>query len=61
MDITREQIEARMAQLKENAAQVQANIVQLQANLNAYQGAIQDCEFWLETVSVETPAVEAKK
>jgi hypothetical protein len=38
--ITREAIEARLKQLREDATQ-------MRANLNAYEGAIQDCEFWL--------------
>jgi hypothetical protein len=58
MEITREEIEKRLAQLKTDQVQVQANLVQLQANLNAYAGAIQDCEYWLTTVSAETPATE---
>jgi len=38
--ITREMVEQRLAQLK-------AERDQLVANLNAYNGAIQDCEYWL--------------
>ena len=38
--ITREEIERRLNQLK-------AERDRLIANLNAYNGAIQDCEYWL--------------
>ncbi len=38
--ITRETIEARLAELR-------AQREQMIANLNAIGGAIQDCEFWL--------------
>jgi uncharacterized protein YlxW (UPF0749 family) len=43
----------RKAQLERERDQVQANLNQLQANLNAYQGAIEDCEYWLEQVTKE--------
>ncbi len=44
--ITREQTEARLAQLKtERDAAI--------ANINAYNGAIQDCEHWLSQMPVE--------
>mgnify|MGYP001566969852 CR=1 FL=1 len=44
--ITRDQIEARLAQLKtERDAAI--------ANINAYNGAIQDCEHWLSQMPVE--------
>jgi len=38
--LTKEKIEQRLAKLK-------AEREQLLANLNAYNGAIQDCEYWL--------------
>uniref|UniRef100_A0A6M3IEM1 Uncharacterized protein n=1 Tax=viral metagenome TaxID=1070528 RepID=A0A6M3IEM1_9ZZZZ len=41
--ITREAIEARLADLR-------AQREQLVGNLNAFNGAIQDCEFWLAEV-----------
>ena len=56
--ITREQIEARLAQLKAEQAKITADVAQMQANLNAYQGAIEDCEFWRAAVSTETPVIE---
>ena len=57
MEITREEIEKRLALLKAEQAQVQTNLTQLQANLNAYGGAIQDCEHWLAVLSsVEDPS-----
>jgi len=41
--ITREALEQRLAQLK-------AQYDQFIANANATQGAIQDCQYWLETI-----------
>lgn len=40
MVITREMIEKRLAQLR-------AELAQAQANVSAYNGAIEDCVFWL--------------
>jgi septal ring factor EnvC (AmiA/AmiB activator) len=59
MPINREELEKRLEQLKVEQAQVQANLVQLQANLNAYLGAIQDCEYWINQLEVQEP--DAKK
>lgn len=58
MALTREDIEKRMEKLRAEQAQVQANVVQLQANLNAYAGAIQDCEHWLEVLDAEDDQVK---
>ena len=51
MAITKEQIEARKAQL-------QASIEKKQADLNAMAGALQDCNFWL--AQLEQPEGEKK-
>ena len=51
--ITREQLVERLTLLRREREQVQGNLVQLQANLNAYDGAIQDCEYWLKVVDEE--------
>ena len=56
--ITREQIEARLAQLKAEQAKITADVAQMQANFSAYQGAIEDCEYWLSAVSTETLVTE---
>ena len=61
MRITPEQIEERLAQLRADQGKVLATIEQLKANLSAYQGAIEDCEFWLAAVSAETPEAETPK
>ena len=42
--MTKEQILARIEELKAQAEQ-------LKANLNAVGGAIQDCEYWLEQIN----------
>jgi hypothetical protein len=44
--MTREQIEARLAELRKELEQVYANV-------NAYLGAIQDCEYWLAQLDEE--------
>ena len=46
--MTTEQVTARLAQLQQQREQ-------LQRTLTAYDGAIQDCEYWL-TVLKETPS-----
>ena len=50
MEITREMIEARLKELQEGAEQ-------MRANLNAYEGAIQDCKYWLEQLTAEDEKV----
>jgi len=44
--MTREQIEARLAQLRND-------LQQIYANANAVSGAIQDCEYWLAQLDTE--------
>jgi hypothetical protein len=51
MDITAEQVKARMEQLERERQR-------LTANLNATIGAIQDCEYWLGVVEAESSEVE---
>ena len=48
MAIAREQLEARLAQLKEG-------VVQAQANLQVTIGAMQECQFWLEQMDEVEP------
>jgi prefoldin subunit 5 len=45
--ITREAIEARLQQLQQEATEIRAN-------LNAYEGAIQDCQYWLAQLDPPT-------
>lgn len=61
--MNREAVEARKAQLKAEQDQLQATIektqaalAQLNANLSAYEGAIQDCDFWLSQFDAEKKA-----
>ena len=56
--MTREKLIARLEELKKAQQEAQANFVQLQANLNAFQGAIQDCEYWLNELSREEKTIE---
>jgi hypothetical protein len=44
--MTREQIEARLVELRKESEQ-------LVANINAISGAIQDCEYWLAQLDAE--------
>jgi hypothetical protein len=44
MHITKSQIEDRKAQLVEQRESVR---VQAEANINAFNGAIEDCDYWL--------------
>jgi len=52
MPITRADLDKRLADLRTAQEQVQANMVQLQANLNAFAGAIQDVEYWLNILDL---------
>lgn len=60
MEITREQVAARLEKLTSEKAQLQSSIAQIQANINAYDGAIQDCEFWLAELEKEESTKEDK-
>ena len=51
--ITCEDIEKRKAELESNRAQ-------LLANLNAVDGALQDCDYWLNKLKLEQTSVEKK-
>ena len=46
--MNREAIEARLVQLRADLAKVQGTFA-------AIQGAIQDCEYWLEQLSLDEP------
>lgn len=43
----KEAVQKRLEQLKLEREQLAAQINQLTANMHAYDGAIQDCEFWI--------------
>jgi hypothetical protein len=49
--ITREDVEARLADLRRQFAGVQAALRVQEGKLQAIDGAIQDCEHWLEVVA----------
>lgn len=48
--ITLEALEARKAELVRNRQQAIAAV-------NAFNGAIEDCDFWIETMKPQSPAV----
>jgi len=48
--ITREMIEERKAEMVRNRQQAIASV-------NAFNGAIEDCDFWLETLKPQSAAV----
>ena len=51
MDITTDAIQARLEQLRAGSAQIKQDIERLTTSLHATDGAIQDCEYWLELTS----------
>jgi hypothetical protein len=48
--ITREMIEERKAEMVRNRQKAIASV-------SAFNGAIEDCDFWLETLNPQSPAV----
>ncbi len=60
--ITKEQIQLRLETLKKEQADAQIQYIQLGKNIDAYSGAIEDCQFWLdEFVVQEQEEKESKK
>jgi chaperonin cofactor prefoldin len=51
--MTAEEIQARLATLRAEQEKVKETLAQLQANVSAYQGAIEDCEYWLAQLKNE--------
>jgi hypothetical protein len=48
MDITKEAIESRLEKLSQERDILQNRLIQGQADLNAYNGAIIECQYWLD-------------
>lgn len=51
MDITKEKIDERLKVLK-------TNLQQLEAHVQALNGAVQDCEYWLDVLNQPEPEQE---
>ena len=51
--ITKEQIQLRLQALKKEQVEAQAQYIQLGKNIDAYSGAIEDCQFWLDEFVVQ--------
>lgn len=51
--MTKEAILERLEVLRAGRAELESKRVRLVANINATDGAIQDCEFWLEAAERE--------
>lgn len=51
--MTKEQVQTRLAQLTTEREQ-------LRASLAAYEGAIQDCNYWLQQLETPQPSVEVQ-
>ena len=51
MPLTREMLEARLAELRRAVGQQRDAIAQAQANLHATEGAAQECEHWLAALA----------
>ena len=51
--MTKEQVEARLAILQEQRQKLLDSFEQLKANISAYNGAIEDCQYWLSQLAGE--------
>jgi hypothetical protein len=51
--ITKEILQSRLKQLIDEKKNLQETYEQLGRNLNAYDGAIEDCKFWLSELEKE--------
>ena len=47
------------SEVEKRKADLQAQLTQLQANSNAISGAIQDCDYWLSTLSTPEPMADS--
>jgi hypothetical protein len=61
MEITKEQIQSRLDTLVKERDILQSKIIQGQADLNVYNGAIIECQYWLENLDKEKPTEEIKE
>ncbi len=48
MEITKEDIKSRLEKLSQERDILQSRLIQGQADLNAYNGAIIECQHWLD-------------
>lgn len=53
--IDRKAVLARLEALKAQRKDLQAKVEQLSCNINAYNGAIEDCEYWLAQLPEKAP------
>lgn len=53
MEITKEALEIRLQKLLQEREMLQNELIQKQANLHAYDGAIEDCQYWLAQLTKE--------
>ena len=60
MEITTEALGERLQQLIEERAQLVQQHEQVLANINAFNGAIKDCEYWVERLLQEPEAPDGE-
>jgi len=58
MNITKSQIEARKAQLERDREAIKT---QAEANINAFNGAIEDCDYWLSVLGSKSSEATSHK
>ena len=54
--MTKEAIESKRAEYSNQKQQAQVDLNNAQFRVALFEGAIQDCDFWLSQLSVEPPA-----
>lgn len=56
--MTKDELSIRLETLSNEREQVTKQLAQLNANMNAYNGAIEECRYWLSTFQPQEPSTD---